>query len=122
MASITFDKKMDEDIKNAAGPLEVMTYPKGMKFKVEVTLDSKVEKELAKDPLLNQQMTTALQTVYADLVKRIGDNLKSTDKGGITLRDENNAEKLKKLIEVVNKGIVGAKDIEILNKFKVAVG
>ena len=111
MAGIVFDKKMDDDIKSKAGTLEVMTPPKGMRFKVEVKFDSKIEKEASKDPLVNQEMMDAIRAVYDDLVDRIGDNLKKTDKGGVMLRDSNQLAKMQKLIDVVNKGIEGAKEV-----------
>lgn len=104
---------MDKAIADAAGKLEVMTAPKGMSFKVELEVDSKIEKEVAKDALINQEMKDAVRLVYDDLVQRIGTNLKTTDKGAISLRDANNTDKLKKLVEVVNKGIEGARDVAV---------
>jgi hypothetical protein len=102
---------MDADITRAAGPLEVMTCPKGMKFKVEVEFDDKMKKEIGADALLKQDMWLAVDGVYKDLIKRIGENLKNTDRGAIQLRNAREVDKLKKLVDVVNRGIVGAKDI-----------
>jgi hypothetical protein len=102
---------MDSDVARAAGPLQVMTYPKGMKFKVVVEFDDKMQKEIGKDALLKQDMWLEVDAVYKDLVKRIGDNLKNTDRGAIELRNRKEIDKLKKLVEVVNRGIVGAKEI-----------
>lgn len=102
---------MDGDVARAAGKLEVMTFPKGMKFKVEVEYDDKLKKEVSADPLLKQDMWLAVDEVYKDLVKRIGDNLKNTDRGAISLRNDKQIDKLKKLVEVVNRNIVAAKDI-----------
>jgi hypothetical protein len=102
---------MDADVAKAAGPLAVMTYPKGMKFKVEVEFDDKMKKEIGADALLKQDMWLEVDKVYSELVKRIGENLKNTDRGAIQLRDKKEIEKLKKLVDVVNKGIVGAKEI-----------
>ena len=102
---------MDADVARAAGPLQVMTCPKGMKFKVEVEFDEKMKKEIGADALLKQDMWLAVDEVYKDLIKRIGENLKNTDRGAITLRNAKEMDKLKKLVDVVNRGIVGAKDI-----------
>ncbi len=115
MSKLTmFDRsssQINADIERAAGKLEMMTYPKGMSFKIEVELDSKIDKAVSKDPLLQQEMTDEIGKVYDDLIARIGENLKNTDKGAITLRDTNKPDKLQKLIEVVNKGITGAVDV-----------
>lgn len=104
---------MDSDIARKAGTLEVMTAPKGMSFKVEVEFDSKIDKEVAKDPLLQNEMKDAVKAVYDDLVDRIGTNLKTTDKGAVQLRDSNQLDKMKKLVEVVNRGIEGARDVAV---------
>ena len=113
MAKITlFDKpSMDADIAGAAGALQVLQPPKGMKFKVEVEFDSQIEKAAGKDPLLQQKMQEAAKKVYADLVAAIGKNLQATDKGGVILRDANQGDKLQKLVTVVNAGIKGAADV-----------
>jgi hypothetical protein len=102
---------LDADVARAAGPLAVMTYPKGMKFKVEVEFDPKMKKEIGADALLKQDMWLEVDAVYKDLVKRIGENLKATDRGAIQLRDKKEIDKLKKLVDVVNRGIVGARQI-----------
>lgn len=102
---------MDADVARAAGTLAVMTCPTGMRFKVEVEFDDKMKKEIGADALLKQDMWLEVDRVYADLVKRIGENLKSTDRGAIQLRDKKEIDKLKKLVDVVNRGIVGAKEV-----------
>lgn len=104
---------MDAEIARKAGKLEVMTPPKGMSFKVEVEFDSKIEKEVAKDPLVQQEMKDAVKAVYDDLVERIAQNLQKTDKGAQQLRDQGNLDKLDKLVEVVNRGIEGARDVAV---------
>ena len=95
---------LDADVAKAAGTLEVMTYPKGMKFGIEVELPKEVES----DRLLAQELWLGVGAVYKDLVTRIAENLKNTDRGAVQLRNANDIEKLKKLIEVVNRGIQGA--------------
>jgi DNA repair exonuclease SbcCD ATPase subunit len=104
---------MDRHIAAKSGALQVMVAPKGMSFKVEVEFDSKVEKSVAKDPLVMQEMSDAIKAVYEDLVARIGDNLQKTDRGAVQLRDSNQLDKLKKLVEVVGRGIEGARDIAV---------
>jgi hypothetical protein len=99
---------IDADVARAAGPLQVMTYPKGLTFKLEVEYDAKMEKEIGKDALLAQEMWLGVRAVYDDLVKRIGENLRNTDRGAVQLRNNKEVDKLKKLIEVVNRNIVGA--------------
>lgn len=105
--------KMDKDIETAAGKLQVMTAPKGMSFAVEIEVDKAILKGIEKDPLMQSIMSDAANAVYDDLVERIGKNLATTDKGAITLRDANQKDKLDKLIQVVNKGIVGARDVAV---------
>src|SRR5436190_22621686 len=95
---------LDADVAKAAGPLQVMTYPKGMKFAIEVDLPKEVES----DRLLAQELWLGVGAVYKDLVARIAENLKNTDRGAVILRNAREVEKLKKLIEVVNRGIQGA--------------
>lgn len=102
---------MDGDVAKAAGPLQVMTYPKGMKFTVEVEFDDKMKKEIGADALLKQDMWLEVDAVYKDLIKRIGENLKNTDRGAIQLRNNKQIDKLKKLVDVVNRGVDGARDI-----------
>ena len=102
---------MDADVARAAGTLAVMTCPTGMRFKVEVEFDDKMKKEIGADALLKQDMWLEVDRVYADLVKRIGENLKNTDRGAIQLRNAREMDKLKKLVDVVNRGIVGAKEV-----------
>lgn len=104
---------MDSAIARKAGTLEVMVAPKGMDFKVEVEFDKKIEKEVGKDPLIQNEMNDAVKAIYDDLVERIADNLQKTDRGGITLRDSGQLEKCKKLLDVVNRGIEGARDVAI---------
>ena len=112
MAKLSFKPgDIDADVAKAAGALEVMTYPKGLTFKVDVEFDAKMEKEIGKDALLAQEMWLGVRRVYDDLVKRIGENLRNTDRGAVQLRNNKEAEKLKKLIEVVNRNIVGATKI-----------
>lgn len=113
---------MDGDVQRAAGTLEVMTFPKGMKFSVEVEFDDKLKKEIGADPLLKQDMWLAVDEVYKDLVKRIGENLKNTDRGAVTLRNGKEIDKLKKLVDVVNRNIVAAKDIAQENAQKKLIG
>ena len=96
---------MESAVARQAGTLEVMAAPRGMGFKVEIEYDSKIEKEAAKDPLLDQEMRDAIRAVYDDLIERIADNLEKTDRGAIQLRDTNQLEKMKKLVEVVSRGI-----------------
>ena len=105
------ERNVDSDVAGKVGTLEVLKPPKGLKFKVEVEMDSKLEKEAGKDPLLKAEMWEKVNDVYDDLVERIADNLKKTDKGAIQLRDTNQLEKMKKLVDVVNKGIEGATQI-----------
>ena len=95
---------LDADVAKAAGPLQVMTYPKGMKFAIEVDLPKEVES----DKLLAQELWLGVGAIYRDLVSRIAENLKNTDRGAVQLRNNREVEKLKKLIEVVNRGIQGA--------------
>ena len=95
---------LDADVAKAAGPLRVMAYPKGMKFGIEVELPKEVES----DRLLAQELWLGVGAVYKDLVTRIAENLKNTDRGAVQLRNAKEVEKLKKLIEVVNRGIQGA--------------
>ena len=95
---------LDADVAKAAGPLQVMTYPKGMKFGIEVELPKEVES----DRLLAQELWLGVGAVYKDLVTRIAENLKNTDRGAVQLRNAKEVEKLKKLVEVVNRGIQGA--------------
>src|SRR5262249_44630387 len=102
---------MDRDMATAAGTLQVMTYPKGMSFKVDIEFDSKMEKEIAKDAMMLRDMNVAGQTVYSDLLNAIGKNLKTTNKGAVQLRDSNQLAKMQKLVEVVNKNIEGAKRV-----------
>jgi hypothetical protein len=112
MAKVSFKPgDIDSDVAKAAGPLQVMTYPKGLTFKLEVEFDAKMEKEIGKDALLAQDMWLGVKKVYDDLVKRIGENLRTTDRGAVELRNNKEVDKLKKLIEVVNKNIVGAAKI-----------
>ena len=68
---------LDADVAKAAGPLQVMTYPKGMKFAIEVDLPKEVES----DKLLAQELWLGVGAIYKDLVSRIGENLKNTDRG-----------------------------------------
>jgi hypothetical protein len=70
-----------------------------------------MEKEVGKDALLAQDMWLGVRSVYDDLVKRIGENLRNTDRGAVQLRNNKEVDKLKKLIEVVNRNIVGAAKI-----------
>ena len=95
---------LDADVARATGPLQVMTYPKGMKFSIQVELPKEVES----DKLLAQELWLGVGAVYKDLVSRIAENLKNTDRGAVLLRNAKEVEKLKKLIEVVNRGIDGA--------------
>ncbi len=95
---------LDADVAKAAGPLQVMTYPKGMKFSIEVELPKEVES----DKLLAQELWLGVGAVYKDLVSRIADNLKATDRGAVQLRNAKEVDKLKKLIDVVNRAIQGA--------------
>jgi hypothetical protein len=95
---------LDADVAKAAGPLQVMTHPKGMKFAIEVDLPKEVES----DKLLAQELWLGVGAIYRDLVSRIAENLKNTDRGAVQLRNNREVEKLKKLIEVVNRGIQGA--------------
>jgi hypothetical protein len=112
MAKVSFKPgDIDSDVAKAAGPLQVMTYPKGLAFKLEVEFDAKMEKEVGKDALLAQDMWLGVRSVYDDLVKRIGENLRNTDRGAVQLRNNKEVDKLKKLIEVVNRNIVGAAKI-----------
>ena len=104
---------MESAVARQAGRLEVMAAPRGMGFKVEIEYDSKIEKEAAKDPLLDQEMRDAIRAVYDDLIERIADNLEKTDRGAIQLRDTNQLEKMKKLVEVVSRGIDGARAIAV---------
>lgn len=102
---------MDGDIAKAAGTLQVMTAPKGMKFQVSVEFDDKMKKEISADALLKQDMWLEVDAVYKDLIRRIGENLKNTDRGAIQLRNAKEMDKLKKLVDVVNRGIVEATKI-----------
>ena len=112
MAKVSFKPgDLDSDVAKAAGPLQVMTYPKGLTFKLEVEFDAKMEKEIGKDALLAQDMWLGVRKVYDDLVKRIGENLRTTDRGAVQLRNDKEVDKLKKLIEVVNRNIAGAAKI-----------
>jgi len=95
---------LDADVARAAGPLQVMTYPKGMKFSIQVELP----KEIESDKLLAQELWLGVGAVYKDLVSRIAENLKNTDRGAVLLRNAKEVDKLKKLIDVVNRGIEGA--------------
>jgi hypothetical protein len=95
---------LDADVAKAAGTLQVMTYPKGMKFAIEVELPKEVES----DKLLAQELWLGVGAIYKDLFSRIGENLKNTDRGAVQLRNAKEVEKLKKLIDVVNRGIQGA--------------
>ena len=95
---------LDADVAKGAGTLQVMTYPKGMKFAIEVELPKEVES----DKLLAQELWLGVGAIYKDLVARIADNLKNTDRGAVILRNAKEAEKLKKLVDVVNRGIDGA--------------
>ena len=105
MPNVVYDPgNLDADVAKAAGNLQVMTYPKGMKFRIEVD----VPKEIEKDKLLAQDLYLGVKDIYTDLVARIGENLKKTDAGAIQLRNNKEVEKLKKLVEVVNRGIAGA--------------
>ncbi|MEO8524232.1 MAG: hypothetical protein ABI460_05905 [Caldimonas sp.] len=105
MAKVAFKPgDLNADVIKAAGPLEVMTYPKGMKFSIEVELP----KEIESDKLLAQELWLGVGVVYKDLVARIAENLKNTDRGAVMLRNAKEVEKLKKLIDVVNRGIEGA--------------
>jgi len=109
MAKVSYKPgDLDADVARAAGTLQVMTCPKGLGFKVDVEYDAKMEKEIGADPLMAQEMWLDVKAVYKDLVDRIGENLKNTDRGAITLRNAKEADKLKKLVEVVNRGIEGA--------------
>ena len=63
---------MDRGIAGKAGTLQCMTAPTGMSFSVELEVDDKIAKEVAKDPLVNQEMKDAVKKVYDDLVERIG--------------------------------------------------
>lgn len=112
MAKVSFKPgDIDSAVARAAGTLQVMTCPKGLSFKVDVEFDSKMEKEIGADALLAQEMWLGVRKVYDDLVKRIGENLQNTDRGAIQLRNDKELEKLKKLVEVVNRNIVGAAKI-----------
>jgi hypothetical protein len=112
MAKVSYKPgDLDSDVAKAAGPLQVMTYPKGLNFKVEVEFDAKMEKEIGADALLAQKMWLGVREVYEDLVRRIGENLKNTDRGAIQLRNAKESDKLKKLVDVVNRGIEGATKI-----------
>jgi hypothetical protein len=112
MAKVSFKPgSIDSDVSKAAGTLQVMTCPKGLRFEVDVEFDAKMEKEMGKDALLAQEMWLGVRKVYDDLVKRIGENLKNTDRGAILLRNDKQVDKLKKLVEVVNRNIEGAAKI-----------
>jgi len=74
---------LDADVAKAAGPLQVMTSPKGMKFAIEVDLPKEVES----DRLLAQELWLGVGAIYRDLVSRIGENLKNTDRGAVQLRN-----------------------------------
>ena len=102
---------LDADVAKAAGPLQVMTYPKGMKFAIEVDLPKEVES----DKLLAQELWLGVGAIYRDLVSRIAENLKNTDRGAVQLRNNREVEKLKKLIEVVNRGIQGAVKVVVVS-------
>lgn len=105
MAKVAFKPgDLNADVIKAAGPLQVMTYPKGMKFGIEVELPKEVES----DKLLAQELWLGVGAIYKDLVSRIGENLKNTDRGAVLLRNAKEVDKLKKLIDVVNRGIEGA--------------
>ncbi len=104
---------MASAIARKSGKLEVMTAPTNMGFKVEMQVDAGIFKAVAADPLVNQQMHDAVKAVYDTLVEDIGKNLQSTDKGAVKLRDNNEADKAKKLVDVVNRGIEGARDVAI---------
>lgn len=125
MASIVLidmsSSSMTRDVAKKAGTLQIMTVPTSMGFKVELSLDSSIAKAVEKDPLVAQEMVDAVKDVYDELVTNIGKNLQSTDKGAITLRDNNEADKLKKLVDVVNRGIAGARDVAITRAEKDAL-
>ncbi len=73
---------LDADVARAAGLLQVMTYPNGMKFSIEVELPKEVES----DKLLAQELWRGVGAVYKDLIGRIAENLKNTDRGALLLR------------------------------------
>ena len=102
------DRDVDSDVAKKAGGLQVLTPPTGLKFKVEVVTDAKLEKEAGKDPLLKAEMWEKVNAVYDNLVDRIADNLRKTDRGAVKLRDSNQLDKMNKLVDVVNRGIVSA--------------
>ena len=112
---------MGSDVARKSGRLEVMTAPTSMGFKVELQVDSSIWKAVAADPLVNQQMRDAVKAVYGTLVEDIGKNLQATDKGAVKLRDNNEADKMKKLVDVVNRGIVGARDVAVRRAEKEAL-
>lgn len=122
MSKITiFEKKtssMDADVARSAGKLQVLTPPQGMNFKVEVDIDSKVEKQAAADPLLHQQMVDAIKEVYDALVNRIGDHVAKLERGAVKLRDDNELEALKKLVDRVDAGFTGARDAAVTDAEK----
>ncbi|MBC7598676.1 MAG: hypothetical protein H7238_06605 [Polaromonas sp.] len=62
---------MESAVARQTGTLEVMAAPRGMRFKVEIEYDSKIEKEAAEDPLLDQEMRDAVRVVYSDLIERV---------------------------------------------------
>jgi hypothetical protein len=112
---------MSSEVARKSGKLEVMTAPSSMGFKVELQVDAGILKAVAADPLVNQQMRDAVKAVYDTLVDDIGKNLQATDKGAVKLRDNNEADKMKKLVDVVNRGIVGARDVAVQRAEKEAL-
>lgn len=109
MSDLTYEPgDLEADVRRAVGTLEVMTLSKGLSFKVTMSTDSKVVKEVQTDKLLAAELWLGVGAIYKDLVERISQNLKTTDRGAVKLRNDKEVEKLKKLVEVVNKGIVGA--------------
>lgn len=112
---------MSSEVARKSGKLEVMTAPSSMGFKVELQVDAGILKAVAADPLVNQQMRDAVKAVYDTLVEDIGKNLQATDKGAVKLRDNNEADKMKKLVDVVNRGILGARDVAVQRAEKEAL-
>src|SRR5260221_5727344 len=108
---VVLDMKMDNAIKSLSGPLEVMKPPTNMKFYVAVEFDNKIEKGIGNDPLMQDKLKAKVRTLYDSLVRDIGANLKKTDKGGQQLRDQNKLKDMQKLIDVVNKNLLGAQKI-----------
>jgi hypothetical protein len=62
-----------------------MVKPPALSFKVEFELDKKIEKEAAKDPLLQQEFKNAAQAVYDQTVKNIEQKCKAFDKAFVEM-------------------------------------